>query len=96
MSNYLDSYGRQRVGPSTRQRTGARRRQDVPTLDDYQKVTRALQDLQALYEEQQEKLAEISRELEIKDEALHRQNADLKVTPEPLVLLRIGLLGGCR
>ena len=91
MSNYIDPYGRQRGGVSAHQRTAARRRQDVPTLDDYQKLKRASVELQDLYEEQQNQLAEVSRALEIKGEALHRQSADLKSLEAELVWTRAAL-----
>ncbi|GIV76598.1 nucleotide exchange factor GrpE [Litorilinea aerophila] len=50
----------------------------MPTLEDYRALAQAYQELQARFEQQARELAELRRELEIKNEALQRQSADLK------------------
>ena len=63
----------------------------MPTLNDYQKLARAFEDLKVRLAQQQDKLEETSRELEIKNEALHRQSADLKSLEAELVWTRAAL-----
>lgn len=97
MNYYNNPYGRRRAmpGPQTPR----------PTLDDYQAVVKAYQELQAQTQQQaqelaqkqreladkERQLADKGRELAIKDEALQRQGADLKQLEAELVWAKAAL-----
>jgi molecular chaperone GrpE len=79
-----DPFGRRRRAP----RTGG---QGLPTLEDYQTLAQAFQELKNKYEETRQQLAETSRELQIKDEALRRQTTDMKQMESELVWTKAAL-----
>jgi molecular chaperone GrpE len=63
-------------------------RQRMPTLDDYVALQKAHEELQDAYERQGKEAAKLQQELQIKNEALHRQSADLKNLEAELVWAR--------
>ncbi len=95
MSYYYDPTGRRRAALMRQQamRQEAMRqqamqdeqRQRMPTLDDYVALQKAHEELQAAHERQGKEAAKLQQELQIKNEALHRQGADLKNLEAELV-----------
>jgi molecular chaperone GrpE len=77
--------------PTARRRTAVQRGQGQPSLDDYRALQAAYEKLRAEYERQSKKLAEVEQELQIKNEALGRQNADLKNLEAELVWAKAAL-----
>ena len=55
--------------------TGAPAGGGLPTLEDYQKLARAFEELKLRTDEQAKQLKDKTTELTVKDEALHRQAA---------------------
>lgn len=100
MRYYRDPYGRLRVAPTEPARSPSGNVGRV-TLEDYQKLAKAHQELQQRFAEQAEQLAaaqeaqatlaDLRRELEIKNEALSRQSADMKQMEAELVWARAAL-----
>ena len=98
MSYYYDPTGRRRAALMRQQamRQEAMRqqamqdeqRQRMPTLDDYVALQKAHEELQAAHERQGKEAAKLQQELQIKNEALHRQGADLKNLEAELVWAR--------
>lgn len=97
MRYYRDPYGRLRVAPTNQARSAPGNTGRV-TLEDYQKLMQAYQALQQQVAQQAEDgaagkqaqttIAELRRELGIKDEALRRQSADLKQMESELMWAR--------
>ena len=58
--------------------TGAPAGGGLPTLEDYQKLARAFEELKLRADEQAKQLKDKTTEVTVKDEALHRQAEDLK------------------
>ena len=108
MKYYYDPYGRLRTVPNPRQTSAPNSSANTNsnagsnagrvTLENYQQLTQAYQQLQAKTEQaarelenQTKTLAQVRQELEIKDEALRRQNADIKQMEAELVWSRAAL-----
>lgn len=60
----------------------------VPTLADYQELAKAFAELKTRFEEQSKTLQNTKSELEIKNEALHRQSQDFKKLEAEMVFTR--------
>lgn len=84
MSYSGDPFGRRRRPP-----TGGQ--PGRPTLEDFQALAKAYQELKQSHETAQQQLVEIGRELEIKNEALQRQSADFKNLQSELVWAKAAL-----
>jgi molecular chaperone GrpE len=100
MSYLYDPYGRRRRTPPG-QRPGqppgpaaphpVSGGQPLPTLNDFEVLLKAYQELKAQFDAQTQELAKRSRELEIKGEALHKQAQELKRVETELVFTRAAL-----
>ena len=100
MTSIYDSFGRRRLPHQNDPR-----RQNTPTVEDYQRLLRASRKLQMQNQELESTLEELraqsapgredilalEQELEIKNEALHKQTEDLKQTESELVWTRAAL-----
>lgn len=84
MSYSVDPFGRRR-------RVARNVQPGQPTLEDYQALAQAYQELKAQLESTRQQLNETARELQIKNEALHRQSADLKNLEGELVWAKAAL-----
>jgi molecular chaperone GrpE len=65
--------------------------QPIPTLADYQALAKAFEELKTRFEEQGKTLQNTKSELEIKNEALHRQSEEFKKLEAETVFLRAAL-----
>lgn len=63
----------------------------LPTLEDFQKLYRAFEELKQRTDEQAKQLKEKTTELGVKDEALHRQSEDMKKLESEQFFLRAAL-----
>jgi molecular chaperone GrpE len=63
----------------------------LPTLEDFQKLARAYEELKQRADEQARQLKDKTTELGVKDEALHRQSEDLKKLETEQLFLRAAL-----
>ena len=85
MSFYYDPSGRRRAALMRQQAMQNEQRQRMPTYDDYVALHRAHEELQAAFERQSKEVAKLQQELQIKNDALHQQGADLKNLEAELV-----------
>lgn len=87
MSYLYNNRGNRRRPPITDSPAGG----TTPTLADYEALVRAFQELKARFDEQGKALQTTSTELEIKNEALHRQSEEFKRLEAELLFTRAAL-----
>jgi len=63
----------------------------LPTLEDFQKLARAYEELKQRADEQAKQLKDKTTELSVRDEALHRQSEDMKKLEAEQLFLRAAL-----
>ena len=88
MSYLYDPMNRRRPAARTPQQPSA---QQLPTLDDFNRLVQAYNELHARSEAQTKELSAKTSELAIKSDALHRQSEDLKKTQTEQLWLRAAL-----
>jgi len=88
MSSSFDPFARPQSGYSRQRQTQSENGQRLPTMDDYRALLTAYQELQTRYEQQVKALHEKSTELQVKNEVLTKQSADIKGIETELVVTR--------